>query len=415
MDVAAVAVNVDDAVSPEATLAHKHEREEYNRKLLFWVKHQEGKEEADHGFAIGTSTNKEYSLGGTKEMYEEEKDFGQAMVGPEVDVSTFTNPKPERPLWLKETDGEWLRTMNLQDTCYLYVHSFTEHIVSKRPQDAGPYPEDHLEVEAPKEPEKPPFPSSSLDLIVDNIAQIEGRGKTALVLATGDDYSAVLKTLRRRDGRTLTDADWDAEYDKKLAEIKQEETDFNLKEEENKIAAEENWNVETKQRKLDRQAELMVDYVSSDEEFEYHMSHYPGPDWDGTYVIDCKPFVLPFKRTKIKFSDHMEKTRTKIRRCMISGGTLVIDIDDVAPDFVGHICSRKYKGAFPLGLFDVKKRSTCAAGVFIRAKGEGAPKIKDGFTVVLVANQASNKYVKALQKDLGPEVFDHLEAIEIAH
>ena len=56
---------------------------------------------------------------------------------------------PTKPDSYPESMGEWLRHMNRQGTCYIYVHTFTQTLVSTRPEGAGPYPED-LALEADK-------------------------------------------------------------------------------------------------------------------------------------------------------------------------------------------------------------------------------------------------------------------------
>ena len=71
------------------------------------------------------------------------------------------------------------------------------------------------------------------------------------------------------------------------------------------------------------------------------------------YMLSVDPFVLPLKRTGIKFPDHIEHCRKKIMRAMKAGGTIAISIRDLVPDFPGKICAAKHKGAILIELFQV--------------------------------------------------------------
>ena len=122
------------------------------------------------------------------------------------------------------------------------------------------------------------------------------------------------------------------------------------------------------------------------------------PEWDGTYQLDTAPFVLPFRRTKIKFDDHIEVCRQKLRRCMAAGGTAIVDLKGLAPDFIDKIGAKKYKGAFPPTLFDPTKNLASAKnGIFVRAKGDNAPTVATGFQLVVVAQQDPKRYTKELR------------------
>lgn len=132
----------------------------------------------------------------------------------------------------------------------------------------------------------------------------------------------------------------------------------------------------------------------------------------GTLVIDTKPLVLPFKKTKIKVPDHIEHCRKKIMRAMKAGGTLVVDLYGQCPDFENKVAIKKYKGAFPIELFNPATQESCGKGIFVRANGDGAPKVKSGFAVVVVADQSPEKYQKEL-KGLTDAINSHLSPIEI--
>ena len=113
---------------------------EYHRLLLEWVRLQEGvgpaSPVATNGDGDGVDPmKKEDAFGGTKEMEEVEKDFAQALRG---DAGGSTATPPTRPADYLESHGTWLRVMNRQRTCYLYVHTFTQLQRSTRPDGAGP-------------------------------------------------------------------------------------------------------------------------------------------------------------------------------------------------------------------------------------------------------------------------------------
>ena len=79
---------------------------------------------------------KEDAFGGTKEMEEIEKDFAQALRG---HAGAASIPPPTRPNGYLESRGIWLRTMNRQRTCYVYIHTYTQSQQATRPPGAGPY------------------------------------------------------------------------------------------------------------------------------------------------------------------------------------------------------------------------------------------------------------------------------------
>jgi len=112
--------------------------DEYHRLLLEWVKLQEGEGSASRIVANDEGVDpmkKVDAFGGTKEMEEVEKDFAQALRG---QAGGSTALPPPRPAGYLESHGEWLRVMNRQRTCYLYVHTYTQLQRSTRPDGAGP-------------------------------------------------------------------------------------------------------------------------------------------------------------------------------------------------------------------------------------------------------------------------------------
>ena len=99
---------------------------------------------------------------------------------------------------------------------------------------------------------------------------------------------------------------------------------------------------------------------------------------------------------------------------MKAGGTLAVDLHDLAPDFQEKVCAPKWKQAFPLGLLRPEEWATCAAGVFIRAKGDGAPRVTKGFNVILLANQKPKDFEKELRDSLG-FAWAGIRAIHLEH
>lgn len=112
--------------------------QEYHRALLAWIQQQEAggpasPMTADDGV---DPMKKEDAFGGTKEMEEIEKDFAQALRG---HAGAASIPPPTRPNGYLESRGIWLRTMNRQRTCYVYIHTYTQSQQATRPPGAGPY------------------------------------------------------------------------------------------------------------------------------------------------------------------------------------------------------------------------------------------------------------------------------------
>mmetsp|Transcript_30088 Transcript_30088/g.78969 ORF Transcript_30088/g.78969 Transcript_30088/m.78969 type:complete len:590 (+) Transcript_30088:158-1927(+) len=419
--------------------------EVYHEELLSFVKGHRGVGAAQSGPQIQyeadgltpvdpskmggwTDPLKEDAFGGTKEMADAEKDFAQALRGG-LDGATVSTGKtiraelPSRPTGYLESQGRWIRTMNQQRTCYLYIHTYTQAQQSTRPEGAGPYPEDEIEAQAAAATEAaqqaaaakaaaeaaafPSAPVAGLRAVVNEIA---GKGKVPLLLATGAAYAAALGEILCWDGRGLDQRAWLADHDRLLAQQREECAVYTAKRTEEQAQKIAEWNEETAARKSERRVTDGDSYEDSDEECpDFDVEPYKA-DWDGTYHLDMAPFVLPFRRSKIKFDDHIEECRKKLWRSMVAGGTAIFDLKDLSPNFIDKIGAKKYKGAVPATLFDPTKNAISAAkGIFVRAKGDPAPIVAPGFQVVILAQQKPKTFAKELKESFDA-YWDNLEA-----
>ena len=230
-----------------------------------------------------------------------------------------------------------------------------------------------------------------------------------LCCATEAARAAAVDLLQTWDGSGGTPEAWHDQRAEAVAVARAVVDAARREEHEAEIAA---WGAETESRKEERRATCEEDeYASSDEECP-HPSDVTrcrvcpataAPAWDGTYVVDSSPFVLPIRRTGIPFAAHMEATREKVVRCMRAGGTLVIDLRDMAVDWETKVFAPKHKGAFPRGLIAGSGHNCWTAAsktAFVRAKGDGRPEVKLGFKVVLVANRPWVKLEQQLRPSL---------------
>jgi hypothetical protein len=78
-----------------------------------------------------------------------------------------------------------------------------------------------------------------------------------------------------------------------------------------------------------------------------------------------------------------------------------------------QIGAARFKGAFPPTLFDPSlHRDSANGGIFVRAKGDGAPAVTPGFKVVVLAQQRWQDYEKELRQCFG-QFWGSLSAIRI--
>jgi hypothetical protein len=150
-------------------------------------------------------------------------------------------------------------------------------------------------------------------------------------------------------------------------------------------------------------------------------------------VVNTRPFVLPLRRTGIKFADAVETARLQTVAAMRAGTGLLIDLADETPDLVGKFgrgtpnhkfaCRKNsyffvprpafvfpylsiffslplffylifFKSLFPAGtlLLDRAQHGAASQLVFQRAKGDGAPAVAPGFSVALAAAADASQF-----------------------
>jgi hypothetical protein len=216
----------------------------------------------------------EDAFGGTKEMEDVEKDFAQALRGGLDD----TGEPPPRPGGYLESQGCWIRTMNQQRTCYLYIQTYTQVQRSTRPEHAGPYPEDAADAaaaaaaEAAKvaarakaAAEEAAFPSTTVVGLRATVSKTVAAGKVPLLLAQGSVYDDVLTELCCWDGRAADQAAWHVSYQQLLAAQEQERDAYTkqctAKQQQDVVE----WTEATAARKEERQEADGDDYEDSDE------------------------------------------------------------------------------------------------------------------------------------------------------
>lgn len=296
LSTAAASAGEPEPLGPEEVAA-------YHRELLSFIKTQAGvsasfakpqiQYEADGLTPVDPSKmggwvdplKDEDAFGGTREMAEVEKDFAQALRGGldggGVQLSGATAAvveAPPRPAGYLRSQGEWIRTMNQQRTCYLYVHTYTQAQRSTRPEGAGPYPEDAIEAaaaaaaEAEREAAKAraakaeaAFPSTTVAGLRAAVAELAQAGKTPLLLATGPAYDAALAKLLCWDGRGLDLAAWRANHAQLQAQHAAEAEAYlaeQTAEQSRKVSA---WTEEAEARKAERREADGDDYADSDE------------------------------------------------------------------------------------------------------------------------------------------------------
>ena len=351
------------------------------------------------------------------------------------------------------SEGNVQQQQQQQHEQYAYIHTWTQQMALERPPDAGPFQDELGELELGDDGNYSHRSSSkqsrssaatkqhgyltafvgdgagtkagdeagiesgaaSLKSCLDTVLRA-GKKVPLLLCESSAVHAKVLAEAVVWDGRGLDPKAWRNDRAAFEAKVATEQAAHDLTANEEYAAGVKQWHDDTEARKEKRrEADLEggAEYVSSDEEVDVEaVAPYPGPEWDGTYIVDTKPFVLPYKKTKVTVADHVEHCRKKIVRCMKAGGTLVIDLGDNCPDFANKISIKKYRGAFPIGLFNPAGHKKCSAGIFVRSKGDGPPTVKDGFAVVVVAQQSVATFKKEL-KDLTDVIHDHLAPVVV--
>ena len=93
--------------------------------------------------------------------------------------------------------GEWIRTLNAQGNCYLYIHTTTYQMQGSRPDDFS-----GGEEEGPAVDPFASFPSTHIDSLTADISKSWGSGKVPLLLCDGDEGYAATKAALSAAGPT---------------------------------------------------------------------------------------------------------------------------------------------------------------------------------------------------------------------
>ena len=104
--------------------------DDYEAKLVAWVK------KLDTGSALAPEGDHSKGIGGTKEDSQNEKAAGELLRGgadgkeeDEFRVEPCTCKVDDEGEHAKDCTGKWIKTLNKQKTCYLFVHTIT-HMVT---------------------------------------------------------------------------------------------------------------------------------------------------------------------------------------------------------------------------------------------------------------------------------------------
>ena len=93
--------------------------------------------------------------------------------------------------------GAWIRTLNMQGSCYLYIHTTTYQMQGTRPDDFVGGDDD-----GPAEDPFAGFPSTHIDTLSADISKSWTGGKAPLLLADGDEGYAAVKAALAAGGPT---------------------------------------------------------------------------------------------------------------------------------------------------------------------------------------------------------------------
>ena len=113
--------------------------------------------------------------------------FEQWIAGTSAAATKAANGKTAPPP-SEYTKGAWIRTLNLQGTCYLYIHTATYQMQGSRPEDfVG------VDDTGPAEDVFASFPSTHIDTLKADISKSWDAGKAPLLLCDGDEGYAEVK------------------------------------------------------------------------------------------------------------------------------------------------------------------------------------------------------------------------------
>lgn len=260
---------------------NKDVRDSYEEQLLKWVKGLDGLDTSDYsqGFS-GTKTDTiiENSINMLLR--------GGTMQG-DTTVEEGSSGAPPCPA---SSGGRWLRTLNKQETCYLYVHTVTHVISGTKPDDFFDPEEERRRALKVLMGDFPDVDSCAIAEILEKTDSIHAQKKHPLFLTCNEDTHQALN-------------EWFSE-DIVLAE---------------------------------------------GEKFPPGVK----PPVPKGYVINTRPLIWGQTRTGIKFEDAVETLRKQLVNVVKKGSCAVFDLGDQPPNFVEKVCDiPKYRDKLPVQLFD---------------------------------------------------------------
>uniref|UniRef100_A0A7S1GXZ2 Uncharacterized protein n=2 Tax=Hemiselmis andersenii TaxID=464988 RepID=A0A7S1GXZ2_HEMAN len=195
------------------------EGDELEKALLAFVKSQ--RSVADPA-AVAAATDASFAkgIGGTKADHIAEKLMSEALRDTNLSQGAKASGESAFEAWIKGTSmaatkvangkaapppgeyakGKWIRTLNQQETCYLYVHTATYQVQGTRPEDyvgdddGGPAVDPFAS-----------FPTTNLDGLKDTISDLWKGFKSALILCDGDSGYAEARAQLEKDGAIFLD------------------------------------------------------------------------------------------------------------------------------------------------------------------------------------------------------------------
>ena len=314
----------------------------YEQRLLFYARSMEA--------AAGGGGDWSQGVGGSKAEYEAEKDFESVLTGGGTDRNCTASALPDVPT---NCPSRWVRTLNRQETCYLYIHTTTHELRSTRPADY---------VGAPGE----------------NSDSSSGGGG----VGAGGVSAAEEARERKRRAR---------EAERKLAASFPSIPLATVVEDVRALYITGVVPLLLVERRAD--AELVASAFSQDESVGR--------------VIDLRPMS---GGTRTKPADCLEAARTGLVSAMKTGAPLLFDLGSRCPPLRDRIWQNaKQKAKLPQSAFEAGDgaASATARAVFIRAKGDGPPKVTPGYCCAVLAQVAPTRH----ENELGSQLYlEHMGA-----
>eukprot|EP00056_Hartaetosiga_gracilis_P013646 m.228394 g.228394 ORF g.228394 m.228394 type:complete len:984 (-) comp13876_c0_seq3:2391-5342(-) len=301
-----------------------------------------------HVLAMTGNTGKaDYSnaWGGSQQEYEQEKDFESLMTGEKKQEGIFSK------LTLSEeemTCGRWLKTLNGQGF-YVYVHTASHEI-------SGVAPDTFVDMS---------------DKVTSSMPLQKKRKKKPTAISSSSFSTSFNKSSICKNIPYTFDA---------LSNI------FTVSKKIPLIAL--------------KGGECALDLVKKLE----------GQSQDRKIIlVDTRPLVLPFARTKVKVPDAVENIRKAFVEGMKKGCMVMVDASDQCPSWERISTNQKFKSSIPLNLFNPLSTSHHRT-MFVRNKGDGSPVINDGYSVCFCSTLSEQNLKRDFEShvkwdDIQPVVF----------